>query len=75
MQLSEEEIKQIFFYCDEKLPDSLYADQVDIIQFAHKIVAYAIPQAVLQEHERCVKIVKDMNREVGNSLENQRPRL
>jgi len=75
MQLSEEEIKQIFFYSDEKLPNAIYADEVDIIQFAHKIVAYAIPKAVLQEHERCVTIVKDMNREVGNSLENQRPRL
>jgi hypothetical protein len=75
MQLSEDEIKQIFFYCDEKLPNAIYADELDIIQFAHKIVAYAIPKAVLEEHERCVTIVKDMNREVGNSLENQRPRL
>jgi len=75
MQLSEEEIKQIFFYCDEPSPNALFADEVDIVQFAHKIVAYAIPKAVLQEHERCVTIVKHMNREVGNSLENQRPRL
>jgi len=75
MQLSEEEIKHIYFYCDEKLPNSIYADELDIIQFAHKIVSYAIPKAVLEEHERCVTIVKSMNREVGNVLENQRPRL
>jgi hypothetical protein len=75
MQLSEEEIKQIYFYCDEKLPNAIYADEVDIVQFANKIVLYAVSKFVLKEHERCVTIVKDMNREVGNSLENQRPRL
>jgi hypothetical protein len=75
MHLSEEEIKQIFFYCDEKLPDAIYADEVDIIQFAHKIAAYVAPQAALKEHQRCVMIVKDMNREVGNALENQRPKF
>jgi hypothetical protein len=75
MQLSEDEIKQIYFYCDEKLPNAIYADEVDIIQFANKVVLYAVSKFVLQEHERCVTIVKDMNREVGNSLENQRPRL
>lgn len=35
--LSEEEIKQVYFYCDEKLPDAIYADDLDIIQFANKI--------------------------------------
>jgi len=75
MQLSEETIKQIFFYCDEKLPDSLYADEVDIIQFAHKIAAYVAPILAMKEHQRCVQIVSDMNKEVGNALNNQRPKF
>jgi hypothetical protein len=75
MQLSEETIKQIFFYCDEKLPDAIYADEVDIIQFAHKIAAYVAPVVAMKEHQRCVQIVTDMNREVGNALNNQRPKF
>jgi hypothetical protein len=72
--LSEETIKQIFFYCDEKLPNAIYADEVDIIQFAHKIAAYVAPIVAMKEHQRCVKIVSDMNKEVGNGLQNQRPK-
>ena len=75
MQLSEETIKQIFFYCDEKLPDAIYADEVDIIQFAHKITAYVAPIIAMKEHQRCVQIVTDMNKEVGNALNNQRPKF
>ena len=71
--LSEEEIKQIYFYCDEKLPDAIYADEVDIIQFANKIEQYVKVQYARKEHARCVEIVKDMNRAVGEALENQRP--
>jgi hypothetical protein len=75
MQLSEEEIKQIFFYCDEKSPNAIYADEVDIIQFAHKIAAYVAPILSMKEHQRCVQIVSDMNKEVGNALNNQRPKF
>ena len=73
--LSEEEIKQVYFYCDEKLPDAIYADDLDIIQFAHKIEAYVTPTIAMREHLRCVQIVSDMNREVGNALSNQRPKF
>ena len=75
MQLSEEEIKQIFFYCDEKLPDAIYADEVDIIQFANKIALYVAHNVAMKEHQRCVQIVNDMNREVANALNSQRPKF
>ena len=74
MELGEETIKQIFFYCDEKLPDSLYADEVDIIQFANKITAYVAPIFAMKEHQRCVQIVKEMNPEVAKALDSQRPK-
>jgi hypothetical protein len=75
MDLSEETVKQIFFYCDEKRPNSLYADEVDILQFAEKIALFIAPQVAMKEHQRCVQIVNDMNREVGNSLNNQKPKF
>jgi hypothetical protein len=74
MQLSEETVKQIFFYCDQHEPNALIADEVDIVQFAHKIAAYIEPLIAAKEHQRCVQIVSDMNREVANALNNQKPK-
>lgn len=72
--LSEETIKQIFFYCDLHEPNAIVADDVDIVQFAHKLEAFLRPIIATEEHQRCVKIVNDMNPEVARSLGNQRPK-
>ena len=72
--LSEETVKQIFFYCDLHEPNAVVADDVDIIQFAHKIAAFVEPIIAAKEHKRCVQIVSHMNQEVARSLENQRPK-
>jgi hypothetical protein len=71
--LNEELIKQIFFCSDEKRPDPLIADEVDIVQFAEKLEAVLRPLIAAEEHKRCVIIVANMNREVANALANQRP--
>jgi hypothetical protein len=72
--LNEETVKQIYFYCDEKIPNAIYADDVDVVQFANKIAAYVAPIISRQEHERCVEIVGHLNREVAKALESQRPK-
>jgi hypothetical protein len=71
--LNEELIKQIFFCSDEKRPDPLIADEVDIVQFAEKLEAVLRPMIAAEEHKRCVIIVANMNSEVANALANQRP--
>jgi hypothetical protein len=71
--LSEELVKQVFFYCDEKRKDPLIADEVDIVQFAQKLEAVLRPLIAAEEHKRCVMIVAHMNREVASNLANQRP--
>lgn len=71
--LSEETIKQIFFQSDRPRKDALLADEVDVVQFAQNIEAVVRIAAAREEHQRCVKIVSDMNREVGRALLNQRP--
>jgi late competence protein required for DNA uptake (superfamily II DNA/RNA helicase) len=71
--LSEETIKQIFFQSDRPRKDPLIADEVDIVQFANNIEQYVAVEYAHKEHARCVEIVKDMNRAVGEALENQRP--
>lgn len=72
--LNEELIKQIFFQSDRPRKNALLADEVDIVQFAENVIAVVRLEIAKQEHARCVAIVKDMNRAVGEALENQRPR-
>lgn len=71
--LTDNEIKQIFFYCDRHEPNAVVADDVDIIQFAHKIEAVVQIEAARREHQRCVSIVNELNREVAKALNNVRP--
>jgi len=71
--LNEELVKQVFFYSDEKRPDPLIADEVDILQFAQKLEAVLRPLITAEEHKRCVTIVAHMNREVANKLQRQYP--
>ena len=71
--LSEETIKQIFFQSDRPRKDPLIADEVDIMQFAHNIELYVAVEHARKEHARCVEIVKDLNRAVGEKLETLRP--
>lgn len=73
MHLNEELIKQIFFQSDRPRKDALLADEVDIVQFAEKLEAVLRPLIAKEEHQRCVKIVSHMNREVACGLENMRP--
>ena len=66
--MSDEEIKQIFFHCGNSDPESLYAN-VDIIEFGRKLCVYA----KVQEHQRCVAILKPFNEDAAKLLENGRP--
>lgn len=73
MHLNEELIKQIFFQSDRPRKNAMIADEVDIVQFAEKLEAVLRPMIAREEHQRCVKIVSHMNREVACGLENMRP--
>ena len=68
--LSEDMIKQVFFYTEHKGGP---VGEVDIIDFARKIEAVLTPTIKLQEHQRCVKIVSELNSEVGQKLHGLRP--
>lgn len=74
MEISEELIKQIFFQSDRPRKDALLADEVDIVQFANNVIAVVRIEIAKKEHQRCVKIVADMNTEVSRALDNQRPK-
>jgi hypothetical protein len=68
--LSDDMIKQVYFYCENTGGP---VGEVDILEFARKIEAVLTPTIQLQEHQRCVKIVSDLNSEVGKRLHSLRP--
>lgn len=68
--LSEDVIKQIYFQTEEKNGP---IGEVDIVEFARKIEATITPTIQLREHQRCVKIVCELNKEVGKKLSTLRP--
>lgn len=63
--MTDEEIKQVFFYVDDKDPEGLYADDVNILDFGRKIAAF--------EHKRCMKIASSVNTKVAELLEKNPP--
>lgn len=70
--LSDDMIKQVFFYCGNDSKTALMGE-VDILEFARKIEAVVTPTVQLREHQRCVKIVSELNKEIGKKLHSLRP--
>lgn len=61
--LSEDEIKQIFFYVNDKDPNGCYADNVNVTDFAKKIelvVKEKIANAVESYDKTAAKIIRKM---------------
>jgi hypothetical protein len=71
--ITDDTIKQVFLYVEDQDPQAVYADNVNIIDFARKIIDVAKKEIQAEEHARCVEIVSHMNREVAKALEGQRP--
>ena len=70
--ISDEDIKQIFFYCDHRDPNGSYADGVDILEFGKKLSAFVAAQAAREERVKCIEFVNSLNTEVGKALAEKR---
>ena len=66
--LSNEEIKQIFFSCEMTDPESLYADDVDVYEFAKKVEAHIKDEFLQKERKKCVHFVNSLNPTVAKAL-------
>jgi hypothetical protein len=77
--LSPTRVKQVYLRCDMKNPRGLYADEVDLIEFAHAIQAelaaesdltlqLALAQARRTSVARCVEFVDSRNRPLAVAL-------
>ena len=66
--LSNIEIKGIFLECENEDPEGMYANDVDVFEYAQAI------EKVVREDERraCIALVKSLNHEVAKALEDYR---
>jgi hypothetical protein len=70
--LTDVQIKAIFLECNNKNPDGLYADDVDLLEFARKLEVTSTQEAAYAERLECIKFVRSLNVEVAKALEDWR---
>ena len=70
--LADNKIKELFLECNNKNPDGLYADDVDLLEFARKVEAASTEEAIYTERKECIKFVRSLNIEVAKALEDWR---
>jgi len=72
--MNEQDIKQILFSCKSQEPNAevdpkgLYADNLDVIEFANKMEAQILLAAARKERAECIKFVKSLNHLVAEAL-------
>ena len=70
--LNNEDIKQVFFYCDHRDPAGFYANDVDILEFGQKIAAFALAQKKPMSENDIVDFMMNTDlKENGDSLMNK----
>ena len=72
MMLTNEEIKQIFLQCENKDPNGLYANDVDILEFGRKLEQKAREDGSKEELFECIKFVRSLNTHVADALKEKR---
>lgn len=69
--MNDDLIREIFLYCDNKDPDGLYAEDVDILEFGRKIAQVAFISGARAERRFCVDFTATLNKEVAKILQTQ----
>ena len=67
--LTNDQIKAVFLECDNKSPDGMYADDVDVLEFARKLEEFLGAESAKREQTKCIKFVRSLNVEVAKALE------
>lgn len=61
-------VKQVFFYVDDKDPKGIYADDVNLLDFARKMDAVLSIQHRAAERERCMEIIRQHDPKLAELL-------
>jgi len=67
--LTDNQIKAVFLECDNKDPDGIYADDVDLLEFARKLEEFLQTEFSKREQAKCITFVRSLNVEVAKALE------
>lgn len=67
--LTNDQIKAVFLECDNKSPDGMYADDVDVLEFARKLEEFLQAEFSKRQQEKCIRFVRSLNVEVAKALE------
>ena len=76
--LTEEDLKRILMDCkcqspNEPVdPNGLYTDNLDIIEFGHKVEEEVALKFARKERRECIKFVRSLNHIVADALESKR---
>lgn len=73
--LTEEDIKQIFFQTHNENSEGYFVGDLDIMEFADKVVLVASHHIAATERAMCVRFVNTLNTNVGRALEEYRGNL
>jgi hypothetical protein len=65
-------VKQVYFYCENKDKDGVYPEEVDLIEFAERLVAVIGKDIARAERQECIKVVESLNRDVARALSQAR---
>lgn len=67
-------IKQVYMYCENKDPNGVYPNEIDLLEFSERMIAVIGKNIAKEEAKVCVEIVSKLNPEVGKKLQELRLR-
>lgn len=65
-------VKQVYFYCDNTDKNALIVDDVDLLEFAERLIAVVGRDIAKTERLECIKLVESLNKDVGRALRDRR---
>jgi hypothetical protein len=70
--MDDDRIVQVFLSCEMKNPEGVYADEVDLIEFADALIAAVAPAIAAAERREILKLAGSINAEVARLIEKRR---
>lgn len=67
--MTDAQIKNIFLECENEDPNGMYADGVDLLEFAKKLETHFDAEFSKREQVKCITFVRSLNVEVAKALE------
>lgn len=70
--VNEDIIKQVYFQCGNKMPDGMYVDELELIEYSEKLILVVGSAIAKAEREEILKIVDTLNPEVARVIRERR---